>query len=761
MFRFLLVTLLVTFGASAQLRVTVPKPGKLTIRAKDFKRTINIHQQRTFRKVTGKARVVYKASGCAQFKRKVRAPRKLDIKVPCLRTQTQIITVPPRIDYEVSLNLELISNDPYSITLTSTPSNFQVKSVNPLILYGDKELDDSLKFKIVQGSYVSDEFSLILRAARNGSDILSVSPPPPADLTFEEVFHKMTFRSLKMQEDPLLNSGGLLTKFRGASLMGARDRYNELKSRFESDKLGFIGSLTASDARDILFKSQKVDVTTSPVRLFAVNGFYKHHLGAINQRLIHKAFNIQLNCVTGEKFGAWSPSTVGAGLRQETFRGLTVALKVGCGGENLDILRDVNGTEIKKPSGAPHRFPLYNEWAERVRTNLPPVLNAIKEALGDSELHLVAIDFESVSNDYQTMKVFFGGEHAKLLLDPRTPGLLRELDFTEEDILDFENLSAEKQLRWDALMIQKRADAISRAIGDSMRGVFNDLLISNYNDTLRTDLVPNGNHYYKDFRTWGSTGTRMINYMPSFPLYALHYWRLSTPEGEILSNPPVPKVLNARTETEYYTPHHTFSRNLNRVNSTSSATNLRTNHFVTEPEFINYYHVNNSFYDYYGPPSSRHGIAPGLMAEYWILAAQNSEYLNLYTPSYYAQQITKPMAERALRWMQIINRAIGYSDRSVSKDAYVYIDGRRTAVSPSFQPYGEPFYLWASRANNREAIRVVFMAEEGFDKAGTIVNSSEGVTFNLKGKTLYIPNATLDEESLNDETFGVWVYQES
>ncbi|GEM_PF-5170472 len=757
MFRFFIITLLVAFGASAQLKVTAPKPGKITVRAKDFKRTVNINKNRTFKKVTGQVRVIYRSNGCTQFKKKVKTPKKIKIKVSCLRSLTQIVTIPPRFEFEVPLNLELISNDPYSISITSYPSNYEIKSTDPLIVYGDKELDDNLKFRIFQGDYVSDEFTLILRAARNGSDILSVSPPPPADLTFEEVFHKMTHRSLNLQQDPLLNSGGLLTKFRGASLMGARDRYNQLRDSFDSNKLGFIESLAASDARDVLLKPEKTAVSLSPVRLFATNGWYKEHLKTINQDAIHKAFNIQLNCVTGEKHGSWLTSNVIAGLKLEKFRGLTVALKVGCGGANLDILRDSSGNPITKPGGAAHRFPVYDEWAKRVRTNLTPILQEIKAGIGDLELHLVAIDFESVANDYDSINVFFEGEHAKLLLDPRTSALLRELDFTEADITNFHNLPEEKRLRWDALMIQKRADAISYALGDTIRGVFNDLPISNYNDTLRTDLVPNGNHDYKDFRTWGSTGTRMINYMPSFPLYALHYWRLSTPEGEILSNPPVPKVLNARTETEYYTPHHTFSRNLNRVNSTSSATPLRTNHFVTEPEFIN--HEASAFYNYYGPPSARHGITPGLMAEYWILAAQNSEYLNLYTPSDYATQVSKPMAERALRWMQIINRAIGYSDRSVSKDAYVYINGKRTAVSPSFQPYGEPFYLWASRANNREAIRVVFMAEEGFDKRATLVNSSEGVTFNFKGKTLLIPNATLDEESLHDETFGVWVYQ--
>lgn len=756
MLRFLLV-LLIALSASAQLRVSVPKSGKITIRSKDFKRTVNIKKKRTFKKLTGEARVIYRSNGCKQFKKKVKLPKKLKINVPCLRSLTEIITIPPKFEFEVPINLELISNDPYSISITSFPSNYEVRSTDPITVYGDKELDDNLKFKIIQGNFVSDEFNIILRAARTGADIIPISPPPPSDITFEEVFHKMTHRSLNLQEDPLLNAGGLLTKFRGSSLMGARDKYSQLKNSFEANKLAFIASLQASDARDILLKPEIIESVVHPVRLFATNGFYAFHLKTSGQDLIPQAYNIQLNCLTGERHGTWDPGERGRKLKQEKFRSLTVALKVGCGGGNLDILRDSLGNEIRKPSGQPHRFPSYEEWATRVRANLPPLLQQIKDELGDAELHLVAIDFESVSNDYLTMKGFVENDQEKLLLDPRTPALLRELDFTEADIINFQNLSEEKRLRWDALMIQKRADAISYALGDTIRGVFNDLPISNYNDTLRTDLVPNGNHDYKDFRTWGSTGTRMINYLPAFPLYGLHYWRLSTPEGEILSNPPAPKVLNLRTETEYYTPHHTFSRTLNRVNSTSSATNLRTNHFVTEPEFIN--NEDSDFYNYYGPPSARHGIPEGLMFEYWALAAQNSEYLNLYTPSDYASQITKPLAERALRWMQIINRAIGYSDRAVSKNAHVYINGIRTAVSPSFQPYGEPFYLWASRANNKEAIRVVFMAEEGFDKASTLVSSSEGVTFRFKGKTVHIPNATLDEESLNDETFGVWVYQ--
>jgi hypothetical protein len=152
------------------------------------------------------------------------------------------------------------------------------------------------------------------------------------------------------------------------------------------------------------------------------------------------------------------------------------------------------------------------------------------------------------------------------------------------------------------------------------------------------------------------------------------------------------------------------------------------------------------------------------MYEYWALAAQNAQFINLYTLSTNLLPISKENALEAQHYMKQINRLLGYSDRAPAYDASVIIDGVKKDVTATLAEYNQPFYVWASIANNKRVYRVVFMGDNNFDKSATIINDGRignGVIISYQGKQLEIPGGLIDHESASDPLtpFGFYVTQ--
>lgn len=713
--------------------------------------------------------------------------------------------------YQLNISVPSCNNVKKKITISNKKSKFKIKlnckGINPR----DEEINH----------YVLEQLQL---AINSKVDLKTLGQHIEA-LVFEEIFNLMTEADITpnlnienafeigftinsiLQEkglDPLklmLNAGGLLTA--GASLQGSQRilskdttnplanvltsvwAFEKLKQRFYENKVTFLLRFSPSTLKKIFLKSELSEVSPDPILLVA-NELIPLRLQWSSPDIVRR-FAITLDFTTGEKADGWTiPGLVNTiQTLDPSRRTFFVTFSEGSPVSALDPLRDkYNGDAvIEKSPGVPHRFPSYDEWKKRVSENLRNYLTSIKaemEARGDftSPARYVAIDFESIRNDWESTVLYYAGQHSLLLLDAKINNLMERLSLTENDIRSMDTWLATdpRRLRWDSYMLQHRADALSQSIGETFREVFNrpDIIISNYDDTLRSDTVPNGAFAKKEFRIWGSPGTSLIGGLPSIPLYGLQYQRISTPEGEIISTPPAPSTIHVITENEFNTRNNTFVSTLNRVNSISSATSLKTNHYVTVKDFIDVWHDG-----YYGPcvryfpdPGQYRRVACGesegigdFMFEYWALAAQNSEFLNLYTLSPDKMPITLEQALFAKHSMNEINRVLGYSDRGLAKNAVAYIDGVRTSVSANKAPYGKPFYVWASRANNKNVFRVVFMAPNNFDKKITIIrdgSAGDGAQISYGGSFLEIPGGVIDAQSANDTLtpYGFFITQD-
>lgn len=593
-----------------------------------------------------------------------------------------------------------------------------------------------------------------------------------------------------------LNSGGLITA--STSLLGpkriqennlssnlnsAGAIYDQLRSRFNQDKIKFLLNLEFQTLKNIFLKSDIKLVSLDPIILVS-NELIPFYLSGSSKNIVRR-IALNLNFESGAKVDTWHIPTLVSVLRAipPEKRAFFVTFTLGSAVMALDPLVDSEGVAIEKFPGVPYRFPSYNRWKDRVYSNLSSYLTDIKNELHrnndfSTPAKFVAIDFESIGNDWESTVNYFQGRHSLLLQDPRTIELMNKLSLTESDIREMDTWVAAdpRRLRWDAYMLSQRAKAISDGVGESFRDVFGspDIIASNYDDTLRSNLVPNGAFERKEFRTWGSIGTSLNHTAPSIPLYGLQYQRLSTPEGEILSTPPAPAIIHEVTESEYHTRSNTFVSTLNRVNSISSATSLKTNHYVTFKEFIDTWHegyygpcmrYDSSLGKYYKDRCSESEGIGDFMFEYWALASQNSKFLNLYTISTNLLPITLDQAQYAKRAMDEINRLLGFSDRALAKDAFVYIDGVKSSVSANKAQYGKPFYVWAARANNKIVYRVVFMAPNGFNKNSTIIkdgSAGDGVQIMYGDSFLEIPGAIIDQQSANDSLapYGFFITQD-
>lgn len=742
--------------------------------------------------------------------------------------------------FQNKIQLSYVSNFSGSATfhITKAPSHGVIETIGEggLIVYsvGDSPLNDSISFTVEKDGIRSNEASISLVAPLNGEDILNgiVEQKLTTDeflsehieaLTFEEVFNQLdeiSITRLLQREGALANnvsaasllsskgidgelhklcSGGVLTGI--TSLLGgayvipylgppkanqellvAESINSRFRESFLRNKKNFLGSISPSNLKEILFAPKEGTPKKDDILLIS-NELIPYFLGG-NQEDIVRRIAVSLKFETGEKADSWNVKTLASVIRgiEPSKRTFFITFTSGNAVAALDPLVDGSGAIIEKFPGVPHRFPSHAAWGERVKANLGDYLLAIKsefELLQDFSppAAYVAIDFESIRNDWESTVLYFQGSHELLLLDPRTEGLKQALSLTDDDIRNMDAwLPADsRRLRWDAYMLKERASVLSDAIGETFRLVFQNpnILASNYDDALRSDLVPNGAFEKKEFRIWGSIGTHLQNGAPSIPLYGLHYHRLSTPEGEILSAPPAPKVIHQVTDQEYYTRSNTFVSTLNRVNSISSASALKTNHYITFKEFIDTWHNG-----YYGPclryntSTNRYerlacGYSEGIgdfMFEYWALAAQNAKFLNLYTLSTSSLPITQIQAELARRSMTSINRLLGYSDREILNDGVVYINGERRSVGPGRVPYGEPFYVWGAKANSMRVYRVVFMAPNGFDKRSAVLRdgrNGDGVAISYGGSLLEIPGAQIDMDSFSDDAspFGLFVTQ--
>lgn len=627
------------------------------------------------------------------------------------------------------------------------------------------------------------------------SNILRAENAIDGNIDIKSILSERGVDSLKLK----LNSAGLLTA--STSILGTQRikylgelnprsdvlvglaSYEKIKSKFHESKLRFLLNLSTETLRAIFLRQQSDLISEDPI-LLVTNELIPSLLGGASNHIVRR-FALTLDFASGAKADTWNLNTLAGLIRNvdASKRSYLITFTAGSPVTALDPLLDNHGNVIDKFPNIPYRFPSYDLWKQRVSQNLSSYLTEIKNAYvnqgGLSSLaRNVAIDFESIRNDWESTVLYFEGQHALLLEDPRIIPLKEKLRLSDDDIRSMHTWlpSDPRRLRWDSYMLQQRAEAISFSVGETFRNVFDNqnITTSNYDDTLRSDMVPNGAFEKKEFRIWGSLGTNLNNSAPSIPLYGLQYQRLSTPEGEILSTPPAPSIINQVSEIEYNTRSNTFVSTLNRVNSISSATSLKTNHYVTVKDFIDTWH--DGYYGScmrYQPSSGRfkkivcnesEGMG-GFMFEYWALAAQNSKYLNLYTLSTNLLPITLEQARFAEHSMSEINRMLGFSDRSLAKDAFVYLDGVRTTISSTKVEYGKPFYVWASRANNKIVYRVVFMAPNNFDKKITLIrdgSSGDGVQISYNGSFLEIPGGVVDLQSLADESapFGFFITQD-
>ncbi len=449
----------------------------------------------------------------------------------------------------------------------------------------------------------------------------------------------------------------------------------------------------------------------------------------------------------------------------------------------LDALQDANGHFVVRDPGDKsseywgvpyYYFPTRDLWVEVMKRRLDPFVKALKDK--GATLDYVILDYEQRPGDFSEWLATYNGHYDLFFQDPRTADLLKKMGITKEQMMATTTQSFNTwwgtlvQLRWDKYVEDQRALAINEAFFEVFRKYFPNVAASNWSNNLVTDLVPLG-----DYRGgWGlgshipGTTTTNDSYGTQSPIF------LPTNQYIEPSIMTPHWVLDPITEATHFTRFNALMTQINESNSISAASSTRTSNWVGNPAFVDLWlnglYGTNMKYDAasgrYVSTDGKGGDGIGdTFAELWYRAAVEADVLNFYNSDYSRISPTYDVKHDVFgeRSINEVNEMLGYSDRNILLNGWVFINGQRVSTSPSRVQFDASPLIWGARANGKNIYRLIFDIPKGQTREQYLVNDGSNgsdVVFKRDDKEIRIPYAHIYHPADEVSKQGFWVVQD-
>jgi len=472
-------------------------------------------------------------------------------------------------------------------------------------------------------------------------------------------------------------------------------------------------------------------------------------------------------------------------------------------GSLIDSLKNEDGDIVfwdageNNPSGhMTYYFPSQDEWVEILQNRLEPFFAELSNEIESDRINYVMMDYEGIRTNYvSVMKAFENnflednGEptYADFLKDERSILMLSKMDIDPDIILGFDNIKdplkkkkyyygSEIQLKWDKYILQKRAEDIYNAYLLVVHEYFPNAVASNWRNKLSSELVQSG-RFDLSQTLWG-LGNPLMKSSPNTVFYGVQKQDKLADMTIIESSPPAPRNHWRIDENNHMTRFNALISGIKEANTVSSATSLRTQHYVSNPLLVDSFYaglygsdVSFNFdteeYENAKPDSFETGIGD-VMAEFWYRAGVEAETLFYYDFKAGETEYLSQVAEFAERTLVELNEVLGYSDREFLYDGWVEINGDKVPVSVDTLVYPkeneEGVLIWGARANNKNVYRIIFDIDlkAGESRDSFLINDGRDgsyVKFIVGDKTIEFPNAEIYTPSEEVSLQGFWVVQ--